>query len=1519
MANFFTRAIDWVTPWDRKGEVQRRQQKKKKDEEEQKIRNRAIRANRSVETEPDTLDQPLQVKKPVNVFDVNKNLTLGQNQPGIVPVFNKPTLPAPTPKPGTVIKPKKEVSNLEATIKDTFSAKNPVVQGGQSVIRDLAGGALSIGESITGDRTQYKPGRILSKFTGKAPITSYQQGSDKLATDIEKSNKKDNPILSRLKGSEGIVRASGPIAYGGLVLSDYFTGGGKRKIVEEGGEQFIRKGLLDKILDIFRKVPNETGEIPINIKPKKPPQVIDDLLSEAEIADIKKPPTNIPVRNEKTIPVREVQTDNLDVPVSVKTPPKPMIRDFQGDATTAGRMPTSEEIQTRRFNEQAPGRPDRTIEGVTPRAGEGPFVLDDAVAAKNQDEVIDSYADMIRDLGEGNGTQLVPSRDVNGFVRTSNNVRTPELKGKRMTKRAWREEAERQLREGKAEPALQKAYNEAGDPEVQSLMKSEQPDAPLGSPIAVKQVTDIPVTDNTVVPQGLPEVPGTVRATNVTEPMAAKSEVVAKTPVPLPKEVQEVLDNPKQFTKRQVAAARNQRKLARQMAKTQEDTAEALARIESASPTTRIEGQPEGFAPTGKFRQGKKGNVSESASRVTEAEAGAKEMANRSTDDLLDEVVTKKSLTPGDRRRISAAKENLKKADPNAATSDKYRLLDRLEKAGRSDLARGLALIPRTIRKSASADTLTARTISKIDNALTDGTKLSDADYKAIETANTKFTTARDTARQAEEQYKLTHSAADLDAVKKARKAETDADLAAKTTEVDTARRVLKGSKEENAAKVVDDLEKEAELNMMDYVTANQLSGPATGARNLVGTELAGIENRVGANLRAKIVKGITGENVGGFDRSGAWAGRKEGFNKMVGDIKRRSNYAGGNVMKQSQNFGTTINQAGETSLYSTTQSRLKAYYKNQLKDQGLTGERLKNDAEFMRMTDPDDMGQIFMDTAMKSSGLTGIYKNTQKIESALSKGLADWLGKALPPNAANSLAKGMVRIGFGYPTATANFFVQSGKRLMLGLPSAAESGVRALKGDKQGAALALDRALKEAGSGLAALTVGTALASADRVSGFYPEDKDERQRWIDEGKSELSIKIGDTWQPIPQGFGMFGLPLIVAAQNQEGGPEAVVDMFTDRKKISKLLPADQAYGFLQLVAGDSTTNQDKNFVASTIRSFIPAGSFLNQTAKGLDETANDTTTRSFWRNVYDQVISGIPIANNQSDIPDKLSSTGEPIQNPNLLQTYGGARSVEQKAGIENSEKVDAEINSQVEKIDKYGLLKDENLDGVLEGSALDAFKKANSGQQLDKSEVKALKEGLVKGVSQTGTDTPYLEREQYDTNLAVLKMKRDLMEADKTVKPSNLEKIDIAIKKGEVYRDNQIPYDLIKGYHDTSLTEWRNMGDPEDDDYDPEMYETLWKMDELMTKNEVSDNYKGKMNEPKYAAKSSGKGKGRGGGRGGRGGARKIDTDFGTLKDGSFAPRLKEYDSIDSQSGAVPVIRRTRPNIVHKISSSG
>jgi len=88
------------------------------------------------------------------------------------------------------------------------------------------------------------------------------------------------------------------------------------------------------------------------------------------------------------------------------------------------------------------------------------------------------------------------------------------------------------------------------------------------------------------------------------------------------------------------------------------------------------------------------------------------------------------------------------------------------------------------------------------------------------------------------------------------------------------------------------------------------------------------------------------------------------------------------------------------------------------------------------------------------------------------------------------------------------------------------------------------------------------------------------------------------------------------------------------------------------------------------------------------------------------------------------------------------------------------------------------------------------------------------------------------------------------------------------------------------------------------------LFDIDRKMTEAGVSYR-KGKLDKQKYYAKESGKGKG-------GSSQRSLDTSFGTLKDAVFSPRVQEYAGIDAKSGAIPIIRTVRPNIVHKISSS-
>lgn len=1362
------------------------------------------------------------------------------------------------------------------------------------------------------------------------------------------------------KGRAALPGQAGNI--GKISVGNYASGDLDARSQGATNEQAIKSGLISSVLGLAPDLglPALTRSIKNRVlpqvfkgrrvNPKDAAEELDEaaISASAEAANQALRPK--PIRVTQNIPVSEIESMPQPVRVRNLNEPKPLIKEFPGDANVATPDPLIQRFadesrenaaRDRVFEENRGVRPDQRIEGVTPRKPEPVFKLTDTSVKNAQDTLIDDYAGFLRQVGEGNGVSINP---VTG-TRISNNARTPETAGKRMTKAMWRDEAERQLRAGKAEPGIQKQFDEAADPEVQSLAaKGEQPPVEEGRPIPIKQENSIPVVeDNTVVPRDLPETPGTVRATTSVEPVQAKSEAVAQAPVtrtppPLPSEVEEVLANPKKFNKRQVAAARNQRKLARQYAKTQEDTASAIARAEEASvrtPQADIVGR-EGFVPTGEFAKSsqRRGGVYETASREAEVAAGRQEMATRSAEDLVNELQGRRSIAEADQSKIQAAKENLVKADPDGYRNNPlWQILDNRRISDRRKAAQILALGDRVIRKTATSDTLATRWYNKVLKAV-DSSEISEIDLKNVQKANDEFTKARDNAAALAEQYKRTRSSADLKAFEQAQKQAEQADLKAKTVEVKAAQNTLKGKKGDSGAKVINDLEKEAELNMMDPVTASQLSGPATGMRNLYGTELAGIENRLFANTRAKITNKLfdnrlinkvrPGEvNVGGYSRKGARAGRKEGVERMVDDARRRSNYSGRNPFKHARNFATTINTLGESSLQSQKMSRLYKYYENQLKNQGITGEQLKNDTKFLSLTDPDNMADQYMDAAMKASGLSGIYQKSRQIELQLAESLASKMDGVIPAGAANAIAKGITRIALGYPTATGNFIIQSGRRATLGLPSFAEVGWKLGRGDKAGAATAFDRGLKEAGGGAAGIGVGMALGTAGLVSGFYPEDEDERAEWEREGKNELSIKIGDGWYPIPQGFGMFGLPLIVGSTLADGGPDAVAEVLTDREKIFKLLPADQLYGVMQIASGDSTDNQNKAFVASTIRSMIPVGSFLNQTAKGLDQTANDTTTKDFWSNVMDQVISGIPGQHLFADIPDKKDDVGNSIKNPNLAQVYSGAQTVEQGAGKERSAQIQGEISSKLEGIAKYGVFDDPILEGILDEENKQLYNRAKNGEELDESDVKKLQEALVKGVSSEGTDTAYLERGEHDTNLAVLNMKRDLMKADPTTKPSSIEDVEFAIKEGTVYRDNQIPYEVIKNYKDTSLTEWRNMGDPDDEDYNPEMYEMLWKMDELMTKAKVSDNYKGLHDKPKYSAKTSGgRGRGRGGGRGGRGGrgsSSDFIADFGTLKDSQFAPRVQAYETIDQKAGEVPVIRRVRPNIVHKITSSG
>lgn len=632
MTNFFTRALDRITPWNRGGEVQRRQEavskKKKKDEEQNQAPSgsglsvRPLQQNQRV-----VVDEPLP-KQPVNIFEtLNKNLTLGKPN-NVVPVFNNATSTPSVPQPGTVIKPNIPVTVAPAqTIKvgDTPITRSPgtrtnalpdipkpqdnslfgkikrglgiagqtaagtvanvpevglaaaragtgIVQGVGNLPHDVtalaAGGTQQLQKHMNNPVTRQVNRGFQDVNTGVKTATHYAINDvfDPLNRGLDTGAKMYERNVPGATGGAGVYKNTQiPINVLAALLTLGTSSAGAAGETAESAGNLSKVERVKSVISSFLNKPlranedniiSKTGQF-VTSKGRPVAQVLNapikstsklinrfrpnsaergiidsgeigNLLTDVEATELAT--TQVPVAT--GIDINAPPSEGVNIPVRNANTPTPIIQEIGGDAKTAttNAQAAQNAINARRVEaakNASTGLPDQAIEGVTPRTGEKPFVLNPEATAAGQDKVVSDYANMLKSMGEGNGTQLVPDGE-GGYLRTTNNFRNAENSGKRMTKQDWIDQAETDLKSGKAEPGHQKAFNDAADPEVQAMLaKGEQSPVPEGRPITIKQSTGIPVTDQTVVPQNLPETPGTVRVTASTAPANAKSEAVA--------------------------------------------------------------------------------------------------------------------------------------------------------------------------------------------------------------------------------------------------------------------------------------------------------------------------------------------------------------------------------------------------------------------------------------------------------------------------------------------------------------------------------------------------------------------------------------------------------------------------------------------------------------------------------------------------------------------------------------------------------------------------------------------------------------------------------------------------------------------------------------------------------------------------------------------------------------------------------------------------------------------------------
>lgn len=538
----------------------------------------------------------VQAQRPDNLFaGLNQNLMIGGNRPGIVPVFKSPdTNPAPAPTPAPVSKPSiwdkirdtvvGSVANLPEVGLAAGRAATGIVQGvgelPHAVTSTVATGTQELQKHMNNPVTRQVNRGFQDVNTGVKTATHYavNDAIDPLNRGLDTAAKMyERNVPQAVAGSKVYRNTQIPInalaavaTLGGSTAGDVgeaanaANDASKLSRAKAAINAFLNKPLLaneDNLISrVGRPVINRTRPIveALNTPIKSAKQgvnVVRDLINNRGVQDIGRgavdagevsnllsdtgqvgtTPTKIPVT--VNVPVQGPEAVSQPINVRNLNEPKPLIQEFPGDASiaTPNALAQHEADQARLRAAEIANRavPDVRIEGVTPRTPDKPFVLTPEAKATGQAKVVQDYADTLRSMGEGNGTQLVPDGQ-GGYTRTSNNFRSADNAGKRMSKAAWLDEAQQQLSAGKAEPGIQKAFNDAANPEVQSaLAKGEQPTAPEGRPITVKQVNGINVVDNTNVPQNLPETPGTVRVTEATALSNAKSEAIAaQTPPP---------------------------------------------------------------------------------------------------------------------------------------------------------------------------------------------------------------------------------------------------------------------------------------------------------------------------------------------------------------------------------------------------------------------------------------------------------------------------------------------------------------------------------------------------------------------------------------------------------------------------------------------------------------------------------------------------------------------------------------------------------------------------------------------------------------------------------------------------------------------------------------------------------------------------------------------------------------------------------------------------------------------------
>ena len=310
-----------------------------------------------------------------------------------------------------------------------------------------------------------------------------------------------------------------------------------------------------------------------------------------------------------------------------------------------------------------------------------------------------------------------------------------------------------------------------------------------------------------------------------------------------------------------------------------------------------------------------------------------------------------------------------------------------------------------------------------------------------------------------------------------------------------------------------------------------------------------------------------------------------------------------------------------------------------------------------------DDIHNLNYNVANSFTGVANMgRKSGDIIERALTK--ADHVTKEAINGIPNlsigqkqTLSKLIQRVGIGYTRAAYRVTKNSISRSVLGTDSMVRAAM--VRGNTPAAnmqrAMYVRKAVQDAqigtGFGVAGMGIGLALGADGRVSGGYPEDKNERARWEREGITPYSIKLGDNWvnfsRYVPQAYvpvmlgGLMGSKDSLTVGDVGGIFQSVLTGAYENTGIAGVVST------LNAITTDPSDSKFKNgitnLVNSTITMLTPGSGLLSTAARATDDVKRDTKDPNALAEIGNKVKVGLPGLRNTLD--EKTDTFGEPVK----------------------------------------------------------------------------------------------------------------------------------------------------------------------------------------------------------------------------------------------------------------------------------